>query len=235
MPGTNSQFDPVRIEGIVREVLRRLTSAQALQPSSTTGPAFITPCSTSTACSNSTTVTDSSVFECREKLVALQTLRGKLDNIKTLRLKPKTIVTPAARDELRDRKINILFDLGAGEHKNGLSTILLGTTCRSTGNKLKDQIGANGKQVQLHVDASASQLAKTVGNAISSGVPALIVTDRPHTAACIANRNANVRAVFVRDQSELADAKPDLNPNCVVLNSSRIGQINLSSILQQLS
>lgn len=228
MPATNPQFDAVRIEGIVREVLRRLAGAK-------TPCSNATASSTSTPCASSTTEIDSSVFSCQEKLIALQTLRGKLDNIKTLRLKPRTIVTPSARDELRDRKINVLFDLGSGETKTGASTILLGTTCRSTGSRLKEQIGANGKQVQLHVDASASQLAQKIGGAISNGIPALIVTDQPHTAACSANRNANVRAVVVRDQSELTDAKSELNPNCVVFNSSRIGQINLSSILQQLT
>lgn len=233
MSGSKPQYDAARIEGIVREVLRRLTGSATLQASTpTVNPACLT------TNSNSTTATDNSVFECQEKLIALETLRGKLGNVKTLRLKPKTIVTPSARDELRDRKINIVFDLNAGEHnehKNGPSTILLGTTCRSTGNKLKEQIGANGKQVQLHVDTSASQVAKTIGDGLSNGIPGLIVTDRPHTAACIANRNGNVRAVVIRDQSELTDAKTDLNPNCVVLNSNRIGQINLSTILQQLT
>jgi hypothetical protein len=221
MSVANSQFDTAAIEAIVREVLRRLASAG-------------TPNSISTN-SNSTVEADNHSFECSDKVIAMQTLRGKLDNVKTLRLKPKTIVTPAVRDELRDRKIKIVFDLLSDEPTNCRTTILLGTNCNSTGNSLRDRLIADGTQVRLHVDKCSGQLATTVGNKISTTISALIVTDQPYTAACVANRNANVRAVVVRDQGELTAAKSELNPNCVVLNSGNVGRVNLSAILHQLT
>jgi hypothetical protein len=216
MSVTNSHFDTAAIEAIVREVLRRLASA-------------------GTTNSDAKIETDDHSFECSDKVIALQTLRGKLDNVKTLRLKPKTIVTPAVRDELRDRKIKIVFDLVSDETTKCGTTFLLGTTCQSTGTNLRDRLVADGTQIQLHTEACVSQLADTISQKVSSATGALIVTDQPYTAVCVANRNSNVQAVAVRDQCELTAAKAELNPNCVVLNSLNIGQINLSSILHQLT
>ena len=223
MSVANQQFDKAAIESIVREVLRRLQCVGNQNP-------------IATAASNSNGHHDSHSFACDDKVIAMETLRGKLENIKTLRVKPKTIITPAARDELRDRKIEIAFDLGSsGSSNNSPTTILLGTTCNSTGNRLRDQLTANGTQIQLHVDKCARQLATKVGNKVSGAMPALIVTDQPYKAVCSANRNSNVRAVVIGDPNELRAAKAELNPNCVVIKTGNEGRFDLSYVLNQLT
>ena len=223
MSVANQQFDKAAIESIVREVLRRLQRVGNHNPIAATT-------------SNSNGHHDSHSFECGDKVIAMETLRGKLDNIKTLRVKPKTIITPSVRDELRGRKIEIAFDLGSsGSSTNVPATVLLGTTCNSTGNRLRDQLVANGTQVQLQVEKSAAQLAIKVGNKISSSMPGLIVTDQPYTVVCSANRNSNVRAVVIGDPNELRAAKAELNPNCVVIKSGNEERFNLSYVLTQLT
>jgi len=256
MPLANRQFDAAAIEAIVREVLRRVkdlrqrsvgTSAPA--PARSTFPSPIqnscptafpvagaTSVSTPAAEANSTSSAQAHahVFECNNKVISMQTLRGNLDNVTAIRVKPKTIVTPAVRDELRDRKIEIVFDLGSScKSGNVPARILLGTTCNSTGNSLRDQLAANGTQVQLHVEKSAAQLATKVGNKISNSLPAVIVADHPYSAACSANRNSKVRAVVIGDPNELRAAKAELNPNCVVIQSGNEGRFNLSYVLNQ--
>ena len=222
----NQQFDRVAIEAIVREVLRRLTGVGS------TGNVANNQCVTLNSIQAQQ---KQQSFECSDKVISTETLRDKLNNIKTLRVKPKTIVTPAVRDELRDRKITIVFDLGTDNPNHRPATILLGTTCASTGNRLRDQLVAGGTQVQLHVDSCSSQLTTFVGDQVSMAMSALIVTEKPYKAACTANRNANVRAVVINNTNELTAAKAELNPNCVVLNSSNVGRINLSNLLSQLN
>jgi len=262
----NQQFDAAAIEAIVREVLHRVqdlrrrsgvgvsapTSASPLTPPHSSFPSPIsatcptptknslpisTPAPYTTTSTSPAAETHGHVFECSNKVISMQTLRGNLDGVTTIRVKPKTIVTPAARDELRDRKIRIAFDLGASVETNDHcpKTILLGTTCNSTGNSLRDQLAANGIQVQLHVEKSAALLANKVGKKISASMPALIVTDQPYWAACSANRSSNVRAVVIGDPNELRAAKAELNPNCVIIKSGNEGQFNLSYVLNQFS
>lgn len=234
MSSVNKQFDRASIEAIVRQVLQRITSAANFGSAPTFGsPQVQSP----TSFQNQTSSEDlHSCFNCTNKVVSTETLRGKLNNIKTLRVKPKTIVTPAARDELRDRNITIVFDLGADNpNSNGPATILLGTTCVSTGNRVRDQLVNGGTQVQLQIDNCVNQLATKIGNQISPAISALIVTDEPYKAACTANRNANVRAVVINETNELTAAKAELNPNCVVLKKSNVGRLNLTTILNQLT
>ena len=262
----NRQFDAAAIEAIVREVLRRVQelrqrpSVGTPTPTARTAPAPIqsnfprpingtcsaptnthipasnlAPCTTT--CTSPPVEAHGHVFECTNKVISTQTLRGKLENVTTIRVRPKTILTPAVRDQLRDRKIRIAFDLGSSVQTNDHSpkTILLGTTCNTTGNSLRDQLVANGTQVQLHVEKSAAQLANNVGKKISASMPALIVADHPYSAACSANRNSSVRAVVIGDPNELRAAKAELNPNCVVIKSGNEGQFNLSYVLNQFS
>jgi ribose 5-phosphate isomerase RpiB len=240
----NPQFDQAAISAIVREVLRRVTASHQVASSA---PATVTPpipvAATAAAptivapASQTTTQTDNTSYECDLKLIAMATLRGKLDNITTLRVKPKTIVTPAVRDELRDRKIALVFDLANDDSAGSRTqkTILLATTCNSTGSQLQQQLSATGINVQLQTNNCIQRLAKTVSERISASIRALIVSDQPFSAACFANRNANVQAAVIRDQRDATAAKADLNPNCIVLNSHHVKQLNLTSILQQLN
>ena len=244
MSVANQQSNRAAIEKVVREVLRRLQRAGKLNP---VGAINSNPVSGNPACSVKSTTpsgTQTSAgpqqsdcsFECIAKVISMETLRGKLDNINTLRVKPKAIITPAARDELRDRKIQIAFDLGAACKSGAVpATILLGTTCNSTGNSLRDQLISSGTQVRLHVEKSAAQLATKVSNKISASMPAVIVADHPYSAACSANRNSRVRAVVIGDPNELRAAKDELNPNCVVIKSGNEGRFNLSYVLNQLT
>ena len=238
----NTQFDKAAINAIVREVLHRLTAANQLVPPTpsvapqsvpVSPPLVAFPPNTTTAAAP----TANTSYECGLKLIAMATLRGKLDNIKTLRVKPKTIVTPAVRDELRDRKIALVFDL-ASDNSTGSpiqKTILLAATCKSTGTRLREQLSAKGIAVQLQTDNCIKRLTKSVSDKVSATTRALIVSDQPFSAACMANRNANVQAAVIHDSSDAAAAKTDLNPNCIVLNSQNAKRLNLTSLLQQLN
>jgi len=72
------------IERIVQEVIRRLTSAGVqvtkLKPT----------------------------LELEDRLVTLASLEGRLEGIRQLVVLPKAVVTPSVRDELRDKKIELV-------------------------------------------------------------------------------------------------------------------------------
>jgi hypothetical protein len=76
------------IDRIVAEVVRRLRAIMATSS---------TPVAAVRETASSLNLTD--------KVITLQTLRGKLDGITTVIVSERAIVTPAVKDELRDRKI----------------------------------------------------------------------------------------------------------------------------------
>jgi hypothetical protein len=77
------------IDRIVTEVVRRLRALAAT--SSTTAP--------------SQKPETQSSLNLNDKVITLATLKGKLEGITTVIVSDRAIVTPAVKDELRDRKI----------------------------------------------------------------------------------------------------------------------------------
>ena len=82
------QLPPEEFERIVQEVIRRL---QAL------------------ANADSAVAGSSSRLVLTDRLVTLAKLDGKLSGVSTLVVPAKAIVTPAVKDELRDRNIDLVM------------------------------------------------------------------------------------------------------------------------------
>ena len=79
----------IEMEGVVQEVLRRLRVAGVEQSEPPAG----------------------GVFSIDERVVTLESVRGKLDGVSELIVLKDAVVTPAVRDELSDRKIALKRNL----------------------------------------------------------------------------------------------------------------------------
>ena len=84
----NQSLDPELFERIVQEVIRRLVERGAIVGRATNGA------ETELAIS--------------DKVVTLETLRGRLAGVKRLVVGGRSIVTPAVKDELKDRSIELV-------------------------------------------------------------------------------------------------------------------------------
>jgi hypothetical protein len=80
-------FSETEIERIVQEVVRRLAAmtAQSLTPAATNGTLSLST-----------------------QLVTVSELNGKLQGIRRLEVPLRTVVTPAARDYLRERGVELI-------------------------------------------------------------------------------------------------------------------------------
>jgi hypothetical protein len=77
------------VERIVLEVIRRLGLLGA-----------------SAACEREVAAADLALTE---KLITIRTIEGRLTGVKRLIVKPRAIVTPAVRDELKQRNIQLIW------------------------------------------------------------------------------------------------------------------------------
>ncbi len=82
------------IERIVTEVMRRLQSAGVLVRPDSGSPSEIASVSAKTA-----------TYTVTEHVVSLAVLEGHLENLQRLVVGARAVVTPAVRDELRERDI----------------------------------------------------------------------------------------------------------------------------------
>ena len=86
-------YSEEQVEWIVKEVIRRLL-AQGVASGVAVGER------------RSTTAE----LTIDSKLVTMRTIEGKLAGIKQLRVPARAIVTPAVRDELRERKVELKYE-----------------------------------------------------------------------------------------------------------------------------
>lgn len=81
------------IDRIVAEVVRRLR-------------ALIATSSTTSVSVSRETTSGSGELKLSDKVITLQSLKGRLDGITKVVVSDRAIVTPAVKDELKDRKIS---------------------------------------------------------------------------------------------------------------------------------
>ena len=216
------QFDLQWIERVVREVIKRLS--QSTSEATTSGDAGSSP----------KQIAEAGEWKLNQRVISLEAITGKLDNINVLRLPSKAVVTPAARDELRSRNVAVRFDLSRQQNIFTGKQLMLGVTNELTGKDVAGQLNALGIQAELHHDDRISRLVANLGGRVSALRRCLVITGEPYTAVCVANRNANVRAAMVRDETELRMAQAELNPNFLVLPVERLALSKIDEIARSL-
>lgn len=200
-PDVDSQL----IERIVREVASRLRNANA--PLAQNG-------------NSNETENQAGTLSLGEKVISVATLTGKLDNVSHLRLQPKAVLTPAARDELRDKGVEITFE-HAAVTSPGQPDLIFATTNETTDPQLLDRLARIGIKTQLKQDKNVKRLVANLVGRCSATARAIVFADQPYIANSVANRHPSIRAAVVRDEAELKIAKKELNPNVIVVPIDR--------------
>ena len=95
---TNQSYDPEFLEMIVQEVIRRLTGA---------GISVTTNGKRTVAVEKES---KSAELVLSDRLITLATLHGRLDGVASIVVKRKSLLTPAVRDELNRRNIQLRKD-----------------------------------------------------------------------------------------------------------------------------
>lgn len=198
------------IEAIVREVIRRLEEMQRANA----------------AIGHGELVAES-------RVVSLSALPAGWQQAKSLRVPRGAIVTPAVRDELRQRKIELKSGDGSktavaaktkDEPRKPLGRVLIA----AAGEKLdvRSWIGLLGDVGRLCQPVEAGDLEQAVaklGEAIDGqSERAVLLTDRPSAAACLANRRAEVRAAVAWDLASLEESRRSLDVNLLVIDPKKL-------------
>jgi len=93
--------DANQIELLVREVMARLAQPGTAQP----GTAQPGTAQLASAITTAVSSPGSEELELMASVISVQSLEGKLKGIKRVRIRPNAVITPAARDVLRDAKV----------------------------------------------------------------------------------------------------------------------------------
>ncbi len=191
-PGLN----PSEIERIVRQVVERLLREGA----PTTSP--------------SAKGATAGHLRLETKLVTLASLEGKLGaETSVLSVPAKAVVTPAVRDELKTRGVELRRGDSPQTFPDTPQVVI--ATKRSVASSW--QPAERNEKVGTLVQA----VQRAAGWVKSDGV-AVVLTEQPEVAACAANRHAGIRALAVREAGIWQAAAQQLGANLVVCHPGNL-------------
>lgn len=161
----------------------------------------------------------------QDKLVTLESLRGRLDGKKTLVVLSNAIVTPAVIDELKDQNIALVRNeaktttssnaknaAGPGESAGDLLFVLESTSTISS--QLPGQV------LQSHGNQLAD--AKRISAHINGGGQAAVwCTEKPYAASTIAATASVLKAIHIRAPEEMPSILKEVVPNVLIVECGK--------------
>jgi hypothetical protein len=235
----------IDIDRIVRDVLASLATANA-SPTLLTQSALAT--SLSTAQVSASTVAPSAPASTATHLssavLSLDSLRTLAKNTTQITVDLKTLVTPAAKDWLREK--GIAWSRASSNQSSATSptqgekklTVSLAKPLFVTGSvlwlrNLEKQLCPKGTLVdQVQVDDAAT--LRSVAQAIRSGSPsAVAIVKAPHSTLWQAARDEALRPVIVSQWSDLTDVLREVPTNLLIVPATRWNTAGAANIARK--
>lgn len=213
----------IDIETIVREVIRRLreaTSGTESNIETIAGTQRVAPS-----------------LELADRVVTLSSLEGKLSGIETVVVPSRAIITPAARDELKQRKITIERAASAKPSGVAITTVAGGLTVAVETSglcevELRKLLGKSVNVVkQPAADAAAS--VKSLGENVVAGGRGVLITSTPAAAVMLANRTNGVRAAYGFNFPAIRRAKDEIAANLLVIEPAGKSVAELAGMIAE--
>ena len=232
--------EAIDIDGIVREVLRRLRALSASDNASTApvvAPAPA-PAKSKAAAPPPASPVESSTLQFADRLVTLAALNGKLNGVKQLAVGRKAIVTPAVVDELKRRGIAIVRQ-DSGNQQNNKIRLLVSAASGGIKSAVRSDLSsatAGIEWLECHATSSLTGAVQELTKHITQrNLPGLLLTEQPLSAAVVANRNPNIRAAVIGDGRSLDEALAQIGSNLIAVDPKRVGPAVLKIVAQRLA
>jgi len=196
----NLNLSEHEIERIVQEVVKRLVRLAPTQSANDAGKVQLT-----------------------DRVITLASLDGKLDERTTVVCVPtKAVVTPAVRDELRTKKIELRREdcQAAVPNKirivNASKLMLSGGWANSTS---VETVGDIRRAIQ-----KATQIAKSDGMTV-------LVTQQSDAAAIAANRTSGVQAIVARSIESIGEVIQSTGANLIVCDANTFADSEIPRLI----
>jgi hypothetical protein len=199
--GGNSRAQRSQIERIVREVLAEVA---ARTEASAAGP----PAPRS-----------GGELALTNKVISTRELEGRLQGIARVVVSRGSVVTPAARDLLRQHRVTLATAVPAASRTNEQIRLVLGTTTTSIEPAgLIAMLSREGLAVERLPQSSMIDVIEDICRRVVAGSLGLVLSHQPAVALCLANRHRGVRAALAGDAAMVAAASDAVSPNVLIVD-----------------
>lgn len=162
------------------------------------------------------------------KLVTLSSLEGKLNgSTRVLRVPTKAVVTPAVKDELRQRKI----ELRRADQVDAIGQPNLPPVVNAAKQSVSSVWNTAGRSERIGSLPAAIERAVQLAQTEQMAV---MLSDQPEVAAAAANRSAGIRALVACETHDWKLAAESLGANVVACNPGQWNDANVAGLLATL-
>ena len=160
-----------------------------------------------------------------DRVITLSSIEGHWDGIRTLVVPERAVITPAARDWLREKKIALRRSAekstpGTAPAATAARALVLGVAETSfEPATLVERLGRDGYRIeQLARTGMGDVVAELADAAAKGGSAAVLLTGACELALCLANRRRGVRAALGTDRSSVRRAAEQIGANVLIIN-----------------
>ena len=200
------------VERIVREVLERLRGEE----------------NGATIAARKQPAKDQASLALSGRVIAIADLAGRLDGVQVVVVPRMAIVTPAARDLLRERGVTLASRASPAETRTAVRLTLGVAETRCDAAELVRSVREDGVEVEQLARSGLASVVEELANQIARGGRlGLLLTDNPLAALCRANRHRGVRAATGNNVLEVGRALAAIGANLLIVEPQGRGAFAL--------
>jgi ribose 5-phosphate isomerase RpiB len=201
-----------QVEQIVREVLSRLggkPDANVVGPSSPVNELAVS-----------------------ESVVTVAALDGKLGGIRRLVVSPRAVVTPSARDLLKENNVTLVRSLRtATPTAVRIAVATAGTNFDVS--EIVRSLRQNRTEVEQLASTGVAQVTRELAEEVrKSGKLGVLITPETTQAVCLANRHRGVRAATAASRGEVNEIIKAVGANFVIVDPARRSRFEVQRIVE---
>lgn len=189
----------LNIDDIVREVMARLNGDATSKPTPQAGH------------------TNTDELRLTGRVITTAELDGQLDGVRRVLLAAKSVLTPSARDLLREKQIEIAVvnksEIGT-KHRLVIGVAESNYDVAALARSIEQEGTPVEQLAQTGVVSVVDEMCDAVGK---GGQLGLLLTSQAAVGACLANRQRGVRAAACSEPAAVASAVDSLGLNFLVL------------------
>ncbi|HZZ29867.1 MAG TPA: RpiB/LacA/LacB family sugar-phosphate isomerase [Pirellulales bacterium] len=183
-----------------------------------------------------TAISSSGELTLTEKVISAESLANRLNGVQRVIVSARAVVTPAARDSLKEKNITLVRSLQAAAAKPSQLIVASSVSKKGAAFDCADVLGQlrqRGMEVEELPAVGVAQAAANIAAAVESGKKlGVLLTDQAAAALCIANRQRGVRAAMVTNRGELNDLVQNLGVNLLVIDALRRSKSEIQRLVE---
>jgi len=210
------------IEAVIRVVLDRLR-AESTASFTGGGPATTATTRGPAPAAGQAAVASTTSLRLADRLITLERIQGRLEGIQIVEVPARSVVTPAVRDELRDRGIQLsrLAPAAAGQNSGAAPPMLIAAPpakCKTL-NARRTRLQSTQAELGSTAD-TANSIVQWLRSQAEPAALAIWSSPLPFAAALACKPLAELQAVQVSSLADIPRVVQQASPNLLLLDDS---------------